>query len=903
MPNRHLEPMSPKSILAQIAQHSGRIAAPSPMDHLAWGLQLQRLMVSNEDTNPDYENKATFFYLLNDEGQIAGLNLSHINFEAPQKLSFLKSLAHLEALNLCETQLTEISIPTALSRLKYLNLADNSALQTVEFSQALPELLKLELSHADLAKLTLPSGFAKLWYLNTSYNKRLREIDFEGNFPKLKYYYTTGCALEEIKLEDKFPRLRYLFASENALERFYDPKLSLPELLTLELKNNKLTDISADFLKPMPQLINIGLTGNPLNEAILSNIANRADQDLEFIKRYTAELGKGSQIDRAVKILLLGNGGVGKSVLAEKMVSGKFNPEWDSTHAIVLKQYPGEETAKNEVEPYVLNIWDFGGQDIYHATHRLFMQTNAIYIILWDAKTEEEAFSIRHEGKDKEERKYENFKLNYWLSYAQTLGEGCPVLIVQTKIARDEEQYQIEPEIRKRFKKQLPYLEFSYIESKEPNFSKSGYKKLFREIKNAVEECKQKTHIPDSWALIQEKINRLQKQATKRLSLTDFETVAQDYDRPREILRWLTQTGIVFFREHLFNNDIILDQEWAIEAVYTLFRREEYHYQAIRANKGTFTGQDLMKIWNGYTIEEQKLFVSFMLSCQICFETTPELEGRSYRVPYAERSFVAPQLLPDENPSQDFWEERPSLYLNYVHEFLHYGIIQSFIVQTHTLATNLGESRSIWKSGILIKKDGQYAQIEAENSEKIYIIKVRTTENAKRLLDAVRNEFDKIQQSKGKEFVSIDGKRYVDLQELELRASDQDASEIKTKNGSYMPIHQLTPFLNRNVQARLIKKSPNLPAGSNSIIKSIKLAIGKGELESAMKEFLELCDSQTEQEVLRLMGKYSLINKEYRLGKAALNQYQKEHTTISDALLFLLQEMEMEKDSETGHEL
>ncbi|MBK8703469.1 MAG: hypothetical protein IPN33_07485 [Saprospiraceae bacterium] len=49
---------------------------------------------------------------------------------------------------------------------------------------------------------------------------------------------------------------------------------------------------------------------------------------------------------------------------------------------------------------------------------------------------------------------------------------------------------------------------------------------------------------------------------------------------------------------------------------------------------------------------------------------------------------MAPQLLDENKPStvEDIWMGRPALHLRYRHDFLHYGIIQSFIVRTQSLA-------------------------------------------------------------------------------------------------------------------------------------------------------------------------------------------------------------------------
>ena len=35
---------------------------------------------------------------------------------------------------------------------------------------------------------------------------------------------------------------------------------------------------------------------------------------------------------------------------------------------------------ENEI---AMQMWDFGGQDIYHGTHALFMRDNAIFALIW----------------------------------------------------------------------------------------------------------------------------------------------------------------------------------------------------------------------------------------------------------------------------------------------------------------------------------------------------------------------------------------------------------------------------------------------------------------------------------------------------------------------------------------
>jgi GTPase SAR1 family protein len=37
-----------------------------------------------------------------------------------------------------------------------------------------------------------------------------------------------------------------------------------------------------------------------------------------------------------------------------------------------------------------VNVWDFGGQEFYHATHRLFLSSNAVTLVLFDKTTNDQ---------------------------------------------------------------------------------------------------------------------------------------------------------------------------------------------------------------------------------------------------------------------------------------------------------------------------------------------------------------------------------------------------------------------------------------------------------------------------------------------------------------------------------
>ena len=729
--------MSDSLFLSKIQQiANGLPVKPSTETHLPIEIHLQRMIATPVE-------KEILYHV--EEGELVALNLAHSHL-SDEGLKVLAEFSALRSLNLTGTSITKWDLPPTLEKLEYLNLARCKQLTRVVFPKAFPKLKWLWIEESKVETLELKPGFSSL-----------------------EVIFARDNALQQVVLPDKMDSLRFLDFMDNQIHSF-ETQGNYPHCWTLYLENNQLKGLGPYFLDAFPNLGRLRLDGNPLHESILSNIGEDAYKTLEFVKRYLAELKKGSTTDRETKVLLLGNGNVGKSCLVKRMVYDRFIEEWNSTHAISLEQYPPkwEDAAKEEnlVDPYLLNLWDFGGQDIYHATHRLFMHANAVYLLLWDHKTEQAKMTPHIEGG--EEREYENHKLPYWLSYARSQGKDSPIIVVQTKIDRDEKQVGYKADIETRYHDQFSFLDFHYIESQEDNWDQNGYKELARKIQTAVGKLKPSPEMPKAWRDIRQEIRQLQHAGKKRLELKDFYHLAKGVENPMDVLTWLTQSGVFFYKEGLFNDEIVINQAWAIEAIYTLFDREKFYYSSLAAKGGEFSGRELAKIWKSNTEAEQELFVSFMLSCELCFETT-EKDPDHYHTSFQKRTFIAPQLLPTKDESMDVtnlleiaWENKNSIHLRFEHEFLHYGVIQSFIVRTQDWAPKKG----IWKTGILLKNEGEMVQVEAWDQR----VDVKATPNSQGLLRKIRKELIELQGKDVQEYVSPDGQAFALRSEWEEQA-------------------------------------------------------------------------------------------------------------------------------------
>src|SRR5262249_28062728 len=91
----------------------------------------------------------------------------------------------------------------------------------------------------------------------------------------------------------------------------------------------------------------------------------------------------------SAKIVLVGDTGVGKSGLAERLVHGRFVPT-ESSHArrtLVLESQAvampqGAESHRETV------LWDLAGQPVYRLVHQLSMEDAAVACVLFDARSE-----------------------------------------------------------------------------------------------------------------------------------------------------------------------------------------------------------------------------------------------------------------------------------------------------------------------------------------------------------------------------------------------------------------------------------------------------------------------------------------------------------------------------------
>jgi small GTP-binding protein len=114
------------------------------------------------------------------------------------------------------------------------------------------------------------------------------------------------------------------------------------------------------------------------------------------------------------KLVLVGSGGVGKTSLVNRLVYDSFNSQERKTEGIRITQWSVLLPTQERVR---LRIWDFGGQEIMHATHQLFMTHSSLYLLVLDGRRDSEEADVE-----------------YWLDLIETLAPESPTIVVLNKI-------------------------------------------------------------------------------------------------------------------------------------------------------------------------------------------------------------------------------------------------------------------------------------------------------------------------------------------------------------------------------------------------------------------------------------------------------------------------------------
>ncbi|CAK8710821.1 hypothetical protein GKODMF_02145 [Candidatus Electrothrix gigas] len=247
----------------------------------------------------------------------------------------------------------------------------------------LTNLTWLELQGNRLTSLPQEIGqLTNLQQLNLRGNRLVTLPPNIGQLENLTILYLSHNRLASLPPKiGQLTNLKRLNLTDNQLTHLPSEISKLTNLTRLELRDNQLTILPPEICQ-LPKLKSLYLRGNPLTSPPIEI----ADKGINAIRRYFVELEKSKQPLNEVKILLIGDGAAGKTSLVKQLLGQPFDEHEDTTHGISIQGWEPECAGKQ----IRANVWDFGGQEIQHATHQFFLSKRSLYVLVLDSRKDEQ---------------------------------------------------------------------------------------------------------------------------------------------------------------------------------------------------------------------------------------------------------------------------------------------------------------------------------------------------------------------------------------------------------------------------------------------------------------------------------------------------------------------------------
>ncbi|WP_082209748.1 COR domain-containing protein [Fischerella sp. PCC 9605] len=502
--------------------------------------------------------------------------------------------------------------------------------------------------------------------------------------------------------------LRSLHLSYNQLSTLPTEIGQLVNLQTLHLRDNQLSTLPSE-IRQLPNLKKLDLRSNPvpippeiLGAKDLSKDPGDVNEILDFYFR--VQDPNETEPFYEAKLLIVGEGGAGKTSLAKKIEDETYELQADeeSTQGIDVIQW---NFTQPNGKDFRVNIWDFGGQEIYHQTHQFFLTERSLYALVADTRKE-------------------NTDFYWWLKVVELLSDNSPVLIVKNE--KQDRQCEVND---RQLRGEFTNLEKVLATNLATN-------RGLAEIKQAIQDYISRlphvgTPLPKLWVRVRA---ALENDSRNYISFYEYENLCRvnnltDRKDMLRLSRYLHDLGVClhFQDDSTLKHYVILKPEWGTTAVYKVLDN-----QTVKKNLGCFTKNDLADIWKDSKYADMRdELLQLMMRFKLC-----------YPIPNRPGNYIAPQLLNINQPDYN-WDGTNNLILRYKYEFMPKGILTRFIVETHPW---IEQQKLVWRSGVVLNKDETRAEIIEHYNQKE--IKVRVAGHRKKeLLTVVTHELEKIHKS------------------------------------------------------------------------------------------------------------------------------------------------------------
>jgi GTPase SAR1 family protein len=596
------------------------------------------------------------------------------------------------------SELSNISALAPLINLRKLNIS-NTKVSNISVLAALTNLEELEIYTTKITNIKPLSGLTKLTSLKLS-ETAIEDIPEIENLIELQHLYLTNTNISNISFASKLINLKTIDIGNTKVT-------NLRPLEAMILRGSQVGANVTTFQKGMIYINNCPLETPPIEIAQRGN-----DAILNYLKE--TESGTVNQLYEA-KLIILGDGGAGKTSLLRRLFKPELGlpTEVESTNGIDIHIH---KFKLDNGHTFRLNVWDFGGQEIYHSTHHFFLTPKSLYLLVDDTR--------------KDQKRVSDPGFRDWLETIEWFGRNSPILLFQNE--------------RGGRKTEIDYdgICTHYKNIKNRYHGNLAHKNSANKIKAAIEFFASHlpdigSKLPDAWLQVRLYIERIA--ATKQIIwLKDyFEIYARhapfDQDDALHLSQYLHNLGVLlhFQNDDLLRRIIILRNSWATDAVYKLLDDE-----ATKRKYGRFTVVDCERLWDDDRyINNRPEVLSLLEYFELC-----------YVLPNSPiKTWLAPQLLPPSKSSfLKEWASADDLVLRYTYNILPNGIISRLMVRMHRFVRNpnLASRTCVLfernESGVLVElaNNGREIELRANGKARKELLNLISTE-----LEAINDLF------------------------------------------------------------------------------------------------------------------------------------------------------------------
>lgn len=653
--------------------------------------------------------------------------------------------------------------------------------------------------------------------------------------------YIHKYAYSKLSLQERLDyflsnNLDHIDLSKLSLKEFPNQLLSFTEIISIDLSGNQLTELPIDIDK-LSCLKRLNLSKNRLNSLpnTIRNISRNIDElnikdnafniPLEILSQTPSNIidfalrlqrEKGTPL-REAKLIFIGNGGAGKTSLINRLIYDKFNPNENKTDGIQITPW----RLKNKDEKIKVNIWDFGGQEIMHATHKFFMTSRSVYVLVINPRIDD---------------RYGDTEIEYWLKLIKSFaGINVPIIIAINK--SDLHEIDIgEGTIKDNFPNVIGIVKTSCVRD-------INIQRLQRLIRKGVKSLSfLGDMIPSSFHEVK---SFLERKNVDYISYFEYEKICNrvdptlSSDEKASLVKLLHDLGIMlnFSEERRLKDTQVLNPEWVTKGVYQIITSPK-----TASKRGILYYKTILRILdkNLYPTDKEKYYIVDMME--------------HFELSYANKlttQYFIPGAFPKDKPPINIFDQKKSEHMIqffYVYDILPASVISRMITKVHHLIY----SNKIWRNGVSIIWEKCNALIEANPIERQIKISIIGNGNRRALLSIIREKFMMIHKS----LSGINVKQMIPIAE-NILVNYEDLLVYEEEGEAYY----FEPKLRERISIKKLLDGVNMTRKDTSYLKEL---VGRNKLSEVLSILKDLYDDRNE--VVLQIARLTRLEKEIRQG-------------------------------------